>query len=254
MARQKSNTGTRTKTRNTANLGFEEKLWQAADKLRGTMDAAEYKHVVLGLIFLKYISDSFEEHRRLLAERSADPDSEYHVKGKAQRAAVLEDRDEYTAENVFWVPKGARWELLQNNAKQPTIGTMIDEAMVVIEKENWQLKGVLPKIFASPNIDKRRLSELIDLIGTIGVDDKESRSKDVLGRVYEYFLGKFLGKEGKSGGEFYTPACVPPNLAHLLSNMVQNPSKLFCATFSITVSIIVFIIGYDSKNQRCYVV
>lgn len=185
-----------------ANLGFEEKLWQAADKMRGHMDPAEYKHVTLGLIFLKYISDAFEEHRAALAkERGADP----------------EDRDEYTAQNIFWVPKSARWSHLQANAKQPTIGKLIDDAMVAIEKENPSLKGVLPKDYARPSLDKQRLGELIDLIGTIGLGDKESRSKDILGRVYEYFLSKFASAEGKKGGEFYTPRCV----VRLLVEMIE---------------------------------
>ncbi len=191
-----------TKSGNGANLGFEEKLWQAADKLRGHMDAAEYKHVVLGLIFLKYISDAFEERRQaLLKEPGADP----------------EDRDEYTAENVFWVPKQARWQHLQNNAKQVTIGKLIDDAMVAIEKENPQLKGVLPKEYARPTLDKQRLGELIDLIGTIGLGNAENRSKDILGRVYEYFLSQFASKEGKKGGEFYTPRCV----VRLLVEMIE---------------------------------
>jgi hypothetical protein len=176
-----------------ANLGFEQKLWQAADKMRGHMDAAEYKHVALGLIFLKYISDAFaERHQALLNEIGADP----------------EDRDEYTAENVFWVPKRARWEFLQANAKKAEIGKLIDDAMVAIEKENQQLKGVLPKDYARPALDKQRLGELIDLIGTIGLGDAENRSKDILGRVYEYFLSQFASAEGKKGGEFYTPRCV----------------------------------------------
>src|SRR3989344_56456 len=143
-------------------LNFEGKLWQAADKLRNNMDAAEYKHVVLGLIFLKYISDAFEEkHSKLEKDPQSDP----------------EDRDEYIAENVFWVPKQARWSHLQKNAKQPTIGKTLDEAMDAIEKENTTLKGVLPKDYAKPALDKQRLGELIDLIGTIGLGDKESKSK-----------------------------------------------------------------------------
>jgi type I restriction enzyme M protein len=186
---------------NTANLGFEATLWQAADKLRGSMDAAEYKHVVLGLIFLKYISDAFEEqHEKLLGTEGADP----------------EDRDEYLAENVFWVPKNARWLELQNNAKQPTIGKLIDEAMDAIEKDNPTLKGVLSKDYARPALDKQILGELIDLIGNVGLGDQESRSKDVLGRVYEYFLGKFASAEGKQGGEFYTPACVVRVLVEMI--------------------------------------
>jgi len=187
---------------NGAILGFEQKMWQAADKLRGHMDAAEYKHVVLGLIFLKYIADAFTERREaLLKEEYADP----------------EDRDEYLAENVFWVPKKARWDHLQANAKQPTIGKIIDDAMVAIEKENPRLKGVLPKRYARPDLDKRRLGELIDLIGTIGLGSKEHRSKDILGRVYEYFLGQFASAEGKKGGQFYTARCVVRLLVAMLA-------------------------------------
>ena len=186
---------------NGANLGFEQQLWQMADKLRGHMDAGEYKHVVLGLIFLKYISDAFQERYEVL---------------KAEPHADSEDRDEYTAENVFWVPKVARWPHLQNNAKQPTIGKLIDDAMIAIEKENSFLKGVLSKDYARPSLDKHRLGELIDLIGKIGLGDKESRSKDILGRVYEYFLSQFASAEGKKGGEFYTPRCVVKLLVEMI--------------------------------------
>lgn len=191
----------RDKKNNGANLGFEQKLWQMADKLRGHMDAAEYKHVVLGLIFLKYISDAFQErYDALKKEPHANP----------------EDRDEYTAENVFWVPKAARWPRLQDNAKQSTIGKLIDDAMVLIEKENPSLKGVLPKDYNRPSLDKHRLGELIDLIGTIGLGDAENRSKDILGRVYEYFLSQFASAEGKKGGEFYTPRCVVKLLVEMI--------------------------------------
>lgn len=199
MAKRRTNS---TKSSNGANLGFEQKLWAAADKLRGHMDASEYKHVVLGLVFLKYISDAFEErHTELLKEKHADP----------------EDRDEYAGANVFWVPKKARWPHLQANAKQAEIGKTIDEAMLAIEKENPQLKGVLSKDYARPALDKQRLGELIDLIGTIGLGAKEDRSKDILGRVYEYFLGQFASAEGKKGGEFYTPRCV----VRLLVEMIE---------------------------------
>ncbi len=200
-----------------ANLGFEQKLWAAADKLRGHMDAAEYKHVVLGLIFLKYISDAFEERRSWLGRQTSDPASDYYLAEEQARYQVLEDRDEYTAENVFWVPKEARWDYIQGKAKQTTIGKVIDDAMVAIEKENPSLKGVLPKDYARPALDKQRLGELIDLIGTIGLGDRESRSKDILGRVYEYFLGQFASAEGKKGGEFYTPRCV----VRLLVEMIE---------------------------------
>jgi type I restriction enzyme M protein len=199
MAKQRTNS---TKSSNGANLGFEQKLWAAADKLRGHMDASEYKHVVLGLIFLKYISDAFEErHAELQKEKHANP----------------EDRDEYAGANVFWVPKKARWPHLQANAKQAEIGKIIDEAMLAIEKDNPQLKGVLSKDYARPALDKQRLGELIDLVGTIGLGDKENRSKDILGRVYEYFLGQFASAEGKKGGEFYTPRCV----VRLLVEMIE---------------------------------
>ena len=189
---------------NGANLGFEATLWLAADKLRNNLDAAEYKHVVLGLIFLKYISDAFEEmHARLVAE--------------ADQGADPEDLDEYRAENVFWVPPEARWSNLQASAKQPKIGKLLDDAMVAIERDNTGLKGVLPKNYARPALDKQRLGELIDLIATIGLGDKENRSKDILGRVYEYFLGQFASAEGKKGGQFYTPRCVVRTLVEVLA-------------------------------------
>jgi type I restriction enzyme M protein len=185
-------------------VGFEQKLWQAADKMRNNMDAAEYKHVVLGLIFLKYISDAFEEkHAALEAEKKSGADPE--------------DPDEYRADNIFWVPKEARWPHLQGKAKQPTIGKLIDDAMVAIERDNPTLKGVLPKDFARPALDKQRLGEIIDLIGTIGLGDKENRSRDVLGRVYEYFLSEFASAEGKKGGQFYTPQCVVRVLVTMLA-------------------------------------
>ena len=190
--------------RNGANLGFESQLWAAADKLRGHMDASEYKHVVLGLIFLKYISDAFQaKYREMEAKRK----TEY---------TDPEDRDEYTAANVFWVPKEARWEMLQAGAKQPTIGKLIDDAMIAIERENPSLKGVLQKDYARPALDKYRLGELIDIMGKIGMSDDADRSKDILGRVYEYFLGRFAAAEGKGGGEFYTPQCVVKILVHMI--------------------------------------
>jgi type I restriction enzyme M protein len=194
------------KAQSGANLGFEAKLWLTADKLRNNMDAAEYKHVVLGLIFLKYISDTFEEHRAKLIE------------GKGEyEGSNPEDQDEYKAENVFWVPKEGRWSVLQANAKQPTIGKFVDDAMVAIERDNSRLKGVLPKDYARPGLDKHRLGELIDLIGTIGLGDRENRAKDILGRVYEYFLTQFASAEGKNGGQFYTPSCVVRVLVEMLA-------------------------------------
>jgi type I restriction enzyme M protein len=205
------------KKHNGANLGFEEKLWQTADKLRGHMDAAEYKHVVLGLIFLKYISDAFEEHHSSLEQQATDPHSDWYIRERQQRYDFLEDRDSYASENIFWVPKEARWSHLQANARQPIIGQLIDAAMVAIEKDNASLHGVLSKDYGRQQLNKQLLGELIDLIGTIGLGDKESRSKDILGRVYEYFLGKFASAEGKGGGEFYTPQSV----VRLLVEMIE---------------------------------
>ncbi len=194
-----------------ATIGFEAKLWLAADKLRNNMDAAEYKHVVLGLIFLKYISDTFEEHRAKL------------IAGKGDYAgANAEDPDEYKAENVFWVPQEARWSHLQASAKQAAIGKTVDDAMVAIERDNPRLKGVLPKDYARPGLDKHRLGELIDLIATITLiaaseGEKTHRSVDLLGRVYEYFLTRFASAEGKNGGQFYTPSCVVRCLVEMLA-------------------------------------
>jgi type I restriction enzyme M protein len=208
MARRKSSNAA---TPSSATIGFEAKLWLAADKLRNNMDAAEYKHVVLGLIFLKYISDTFEEHRAKLLAGEGD-----------YAGANPEDPDEYKAENVFWVPADARWSHLQANAKQPTIGKTVDDAMVAIERDNPRLKGVLPKDYARPALDKHRLGELIDLIGTISLTaasegEKTHRSVDLLGRVYEYFLTRFASAEGKNGGQFYTPSCVVRCLVEMLA-------------------------------------
>jgi type I restriction enzyme M protein len=199
------------KNGNGGNLGFEADLFKAADKLRGNMEPSDYKHVALGLIFLKYISDAFEaKHKALLAED----------------AQAAEDKDEYLADNVFWVPKEARWSHLQANAKLPTIGTLIDDAMRAIEKDNESLKGVLPKDYARPALNKVMLGELIDLISGIALGEAGDRSKDILGRVYEYFLGQFAGAEGKRGGEFYTPRSVVRVLVEMLepySGRVYDP-------------------------------
>ena len=193
MAKQTTNSG--------ANLGFESQLWAAADKLRGNMEPSDYKHVALGLIFLKYISDAFEAKRaELLKEELAD----------------AEDPEEYLAENVFWVPKAARWSRLQAKAKQSSIGKDVDDAMLAIEANNASLKGVLPKDYARPALNKVMLGELIDLVSGIGMAAEADRSRDILGRVYEYFLGGFAGAEGKRGGEFYTPRSVVQLLVEML--------------------------------------
>ena len=212
------------KSNSTANIGFEQKLWLAADKLRSNMDAAEYKHVVLGLIFLKYISDSFEEkHAQLREEKGADP----------------EDRDEYRAKNIFWVPPAARWSYLQNSAKQPTIGKIVDDAMVAIERDNPRLKGILPKDYARPALDKNRLGELIDLIGTItfvarderlegpapsgpGTRQRASLHKDILGRVYEYFSAN--SPAPKAFGERTRLACSARRLRRVAFRTLRRAS------------------------------
>jgi type I restriction enzyme M protein len=218
MAKKKGRTKKSTAKKSngsSANLGFESTLWAAADKMRGHMDASEYKNVVLGLLFLKYVSDRFNEiHAKLEATQATD-------------YTDPEDRDEYTALNVFWVPKEARWQHIQAKAKDPKIGRLIDDAMVLIEKENPNLKGVLSKDYGRPELDKTRLGEVIDLIGTIGLGDESARSKDILGRVYEYFLGRFAVAEGKSGGEFYTPQCVVKLLVEMiepLKGRVYDPA------------------------------
>lgn len=185
----------------TTNLGFEEQLWQAADKLRSNMDAAEYKHVVLGLIFLKYVSDSFKEkYEQLKAEGYGDE----------------EDRDEYIADNIFWVPKESRWDNIKAHATSSDIGEVIDNAMETIEKENDSLKGVLTKNYSRRELDKTRLGELVTMFTNIDVGTTAAQERDVLGRVYEYFLGKFASAEGKLGGEFYTPSCVVRTLVDMI--------------------------------------
>ena len=182
---------------------LEKKLWKAADKLRKNMDAAEYKHVALGLIFLKYISDAFEELFQKLTSQKSD-------------GADPEDKNEYIAEKVFYVPPSARWTWLQGRAKQPTIGKDIDDAMDAIEKDNPSLRGVLPKVYAQEKLDKASVGGLIDMVSTATLGTKEAQSKDVLGRVYEYFLGEFALAEGKKGGQFYTPASVVKLLVEML--------------------------------------
>ena len=186
-------------------INFETQLFKAADKLRQQIDAAEYKHIVLGLIFLKYISDNFETHKAKLESGTGD-----------YEGADPEDKDEYDAESIFWVPAEARWSHLHANAKQPTIGKIIDDAMDLIEKDNPVLKGVLPKVYNQEKLDPARLGELVDLIGDIDASSENAKSKDVLGRVYEYFLGGFAGKEGTKGGQFYTPRSLVTLLVEML--------------------------------------
>jgi type I restriction enzyme M protein len=204
MARNpKQSSGTKDNS-STANLGFEPKLWAAADALRNNMDAAEYKHVVLGLIFLKYISDAFEA-------KHAELD------GQRKQGADPEDPDEYRAVNIFWVPPEARWTYLKSQAPQPTIGQLVDNSMSAIERDNISLKGVLPKDYARPGLDKQRLGQLINLVSDIALGAPADRAKDTLGRVYEYFLSQFASAEGKKGGQFYTPTQVVRVLVEMLA-------------------------------------
>ena len=218
-----------------ATTGHEAELWRMADALRGSMDAAEYKHVVLGLIFLKYISDAFEEmHARLEAEQheGADP----------------EDPDEYRAENIFWVPPEARWSHLKAQARQPVVGRLVDDAMAAIERDNSVLKDVLPKDYARPALDKQRLGQLIDMISNIRVGDADARSKDVLGRVYEYFLSQFASAEGKKGGEFYTPRCIVKLLVEMLEPYRGRVYDPCCGSSGMFVQSVEFIRAHATGN------
>ncbi len=226
---------TKKTTDSAATIGYKAKLWQMADALRNNMDAAEYKHVVLGLLFLKYISDAFEErHAALLAEKAkgADP----------------EDPDEYRAQSIFWVPPEARWPRLKAQARQATVGQLVDDAMAGIERDNPALKGVLPKDYARPALDKQRLGQLIDLISNIRVGDDTSRAKDVLGRVYEYFLSQFASAEGKKGGEFYTPRCVVKLLVEMLEPYQGRVYDPCCGSSGMFVQSVEFIRAHARGN------
>jgi type I restriction enzyme M protein len=233
LAKRKDNSGMTGST--AANVGYEAQLWQMADALRGSMDAAEYKHVCLGLLFLKYISDAFEEkHAALLAEQAqgADP----------------EDPDEYRALSIFWVPPEARWPHLKSQARQSTIGQLVDDAMAGIERDNPALKGVLTKDYARPALDKQRLGQLIDMISNIRVGDEASRAKDVLGRVYEYFLSQFASAEGKKGGEFYTPRCVVKLLVEMLEPYRGRVYDPCCGSSGMFVQSVEFIRAHAKGN------
>lgn len=196
--------------------GLEDSLWEAADKLRSNMDAAEYKHVVLGLIFLKYVSDVFARRQQQLDELVNDPNSDYYMPSDAAKQAVLESRDEYTSEGVFWVPEGHRWSDLRKAAKQTDIGARIDAAMDAIEKENPSLKGVLPKNYSRRELTPATLGGLIDTFSREDLAAQEHESLDVLGRVFEYMVSRFASAEGKLGGEFYTPRSVVKLMVDML--------------------------------------
>jgi len=222
------------KRSNGGDLGFEAKLWQTADALRNNMDAAEYKHVVLGLIFLKYISDAFEAKRAELEAQKRD-------------GADPEDPDEYRAASIFWVPKEARWPHLKGNAPQPTIGKLVDDAMSAIERDNPSLKGVLPKDYARPGLDKQRLGQLINLVSDIALGNPAERAKDTLGRVYEYFLAQFASAEGKKGGQFYTPSRVVRVLVEMLAPYKGRVYDPCCGSGGMFVSSEKFIEAHSGK-------
>jgi type I restriction enzyme M protein len=242
----------RTKNKDDARepLGFERTLWAAADKLRGNLDASEYKNVVLGLIFLKYVSDAFEERRENLAHEVSEPSSEYYVKDKPARERLLESRDEYVAENVFWVPPEARWREIQDKGKLTEIGKIVDSAMDIIERENPALRGVLPKDYARPALDKRRLGELIDLIGSIGLGQSYNREKDILGRVYEYFIGQFASAEGRKGGEFYTPRHVVKLLVEMLEPLSGRVYDPCCGSGGMFVQSVRFVEAHGGRRSK----
>ena len=220
---------------NSATTGYEAELWQMADALRGSMDAAEYKHVVLGLIFLKYISEAFEEkHAQLETERAdgADP----------------EDPDEYLAQNIFWVPTDARWAHIKASAPQPAIGQIVDDAMASIERDNPALKDVLPKDFARPVLDQQRLGQIVNLVNNIKVGDADARARDVLGRVYEYFLAQFASAEGKKGGEFYTPNSIVKLLVEMLEPWRGRVYDPCCGSAGMFVQSLEFIRAHTTGN------
>lgn len=228
---------------------LEATLWEAADKLRGNLEAAEYKHVVLGLVFLKYVSDAFTTRRLALEQAVSDAGSDEYIPNAERRERILESRDEYTSQNVFWVPEAARWEQLQLNAKQPEIGQLIDAAMDLVEHENPSLKGVLPKNYGRADLDKRLLGELVDLIGSIGFTNVDHGSDDVLGKVYEYFLGKFAGQEGRGAGEFYTPRPVVRLLVEMLEPYQGRVYDPCCGSGGMFVQSEEFVLAHGGKRD-----
>jgi type I restriction enzyme M protein len=229
---------------------LEQRLWDTADALRGNQEPSEYKHVVLGLVFLKYISDRFEERRHAIETSLSDPKSDDYIPNEKRRAQFIEDRDEYTSNNVFWVPAEARWEHIQARAKLPSIGQDIDAAMDLLEKENPSIRGVLPRNYGREGLDKGRLGQLVDLIGSIGFTETDDHgSDDVLGRVYEYFLGQFAGKEtGKDAGAFYTPRSVVKTLVEMLEPFKGRVYDPACGSGGMFVQSAEFVKAHGGKR------
>ena len=224
-------------------------LWATADKLRANMDAAEYKHLVLGLIFVKYISDTFAARRSELERRFGDKNDDYFLADSTPKllAQELEDRDYYKEVNVFWVPEAARWEAIRAAAKQPAIGKHIDDALTLIETENPKLKGILDKRYARAQLPDGKLGELVDLVSTIGFGDTPGAARDVLGQVYEYFLGQFASAEGKKGGQFYTPASIVKTLVAVLAPHHGKVYDPCCGSGGMFVSSEKFIEAHSGK-------
>ena len=233
--RQRSSNTETESNRDSAVTGYEAELWRMADTLRGSMDAAEYKHVVLGLIFLKYISDAFEEAYAQLEKEIVD-------------GADPEDPDEYRAQSIFWVPPEARWQYLKNQTRQPTIGRLVDDAMTAIERDNPALKDVLPKDYARPALDKTRLGQVVDMVSNIKVGGAEARATDVIGNVYEYFLEQFALAEGRKGGEFYTPRSVVRLLVDMLEPYKGRVYDPCCGSSGMFVQSVEFIRAHATGN------
>jgi len=233
------------------NKSLEGRLWDAADALRGNQEPSEYKHVVLGLVFLKYISDRFESRWRDIESALADPGSSEYVPNETRRAGFLEDRDEYASHNIFWVPVEARWESIQAKAKLPDIGQVIDSAMDLIERENPSIRGVLPRNYGREGLDKGRLGQLVDLIASIGFTETDDHgSDDILGRVYEYFLGQFAGKEtGKDAGAFYTPRSVVKTLVEMLEPYHGRVFDPACGSGGMFVESASFVSAHGGKRS-----
>jgi type I restriction enzyme M protein len=241
MARAKTTPKTKT---------LEQRLWDTADALRGNQEPSEYKHVVLGLVFLKYISDRFEERRQAIETVLSDPNSPDYIPNEKRRAQFVEDRDEYAGHNVFWVPADARWQYIQDRAKLASIGQDLDTAMDLIERENPSVRGVLPRNYGREGLDKARLGRLVDLIGSIGFTETDDHgSDDILGRVYEYFLGQFAGKEtGKDAGAFYTPRSVVRTLVEMLEPFKGRVYDPACGSGGMFVQSAEFVKAHDGRR------